>query len=288
MENLPSILQYDDVDDSIDVVTHESNPNMVYDDDNVNQSAVSQNLEEQMVDLPTKKEVKVEDIFDPPKPKKGRKRRNALNLPEFQPTPRPDTPPPELSLELQDDASSGEEVPEPLPAKPTTPPPPPEHDPNWKDPKLYTKAGKLRKKRVLTAEHKAKLAAARDRHNQQRKGKQTQLQKSKILAKQKKALLLQQQEMEVQKLQESVSGHTPQKVSFSPAHAPPQHQQYLTKKDLEQATLDAVIKYDTIRKTQKKAKKEKQQVEQAKNELRDHVKKITGWQETAGLYGNCY
>jgi len=283
MNSLPSILQYDDVDDNIDVVTNESNPNMVYDNGNVNQPS---HLEEQMVDLPTKKEVKVEDIFDPPKPKRGRKKKNTLVVPEFQPTPRSPTPPPELALELEDDVvSSDEDTPEPLPVKPASPVP---LKPS-QDPKLYTKAGKLRKKRVLTPEHLAKLAAARDRHNKQRKGKQTQLQKSKLLQKQKKDLLFQQQEMEVQKLQETVSGHTPQ-VSFTqPTTSIPSHsEQYLTKKDLEQATLDAVIKYDVLRKTQKKAKKEKQQVEHAKNELRDHIKKITGWQETAGRYGNCY
>ena len=62
----------------------------------------------------------------------------------------------------------------------------------------------------------------------------------------------------------------------------------MTKEDLYTAQLEAITKYDAVRKAQKKKKKEEQMIEREKKEMLNKIQNATGWKSTAGIYGDCF
>ena len=130
---------------------------------------------------------------------------------------------------------------------------------------------KQKEKRRLSDEHRAKLALAREkaletrRRNAEEKKKMKEIEtKTKELKKKKAVKDLEQLEDEVvnaDKSQPVISTTVQQNVMF-------------TKKDLEDAQLQAIMNYETIRKARKEEKKKQQMIEQQKKDLQ---KKIQGY-----------
>jgi hypothetical protein len=62
----------------------------------------------------------------------------------------------------------------------------------------------------------------------------------------------------------------------------------VTREDLEQAQLSTLVAYEKMRKARKEEKKKKQQEQQYQAEVMNTMKKINGWKDSAGIYGNCF
>jgi len=76
----------------------------------------------------------------------------------------------------------------------------------------------------------------------------------------------------------------------SPAPAPAPAPQGISRADLKQANLDAIAEYESLRKARKAVKKEKQMVEQHRQDVVKTAQKasLSGWQGHAGRFSNCY
>ena len=127
---------------------------------------------------------------------------------------------------------------------------------------------KQKTKRKLSEEHRAKLALAREkaletrRRNAEEKKKMKEIEtKTKELKKKKAQKDLEQLEDEVVNDKPVISTNVQQNVMF-------------TKKDLEDAQLQAIMNYETIRKARKEEKKKQQMIDQQKKDLQ---KKIQGY-----------
>ncbi len=164
--------------------------------------------------------------------------------------------------------------------------------------KKLTKSGRPRK--PMSEEHKQKLALAREKANAKRKYLAEQRKKAKAMEKETKELLKKKKEKEYHKLKQEVeepvddeTGESnPNFVYDSKVVKEPvkkQSQQYsgLTKEDLDKSHLDAILKVEAMRKQRKAEKKKKQQIDAYNQETINTLKKIT-WQDTAGLYSNCF
>ena len=117
-------------------------------------------------------------------------------------------------------------------------------------------------RKPMSEEHKAKLALAREKAMIARKAKAEERKKMKALETEEKELLKQQKVKKVEKLKKEVEEPEPepeikQKISTST----------ITRKDLEDAQFDAIVKYETLRKQRKAEKKEQQMLDQTKKEL---------------------
>jgi len=130
-------------------------------------------------------------------------------------------------------------------------------------PKAVEKPVKQKKPRKpMSEEHKAKLALAREKAMIARKAKAEERKKMKALESEEKELLKQQKVKKVEKLKKEVEEpevepQIKQKISTST----------ITRKDLEDAQFDAIVKYETLRKQRKAEKKEQQMLDQTKKEL---------------------
>jgi len=144
-------------------------------------------------------------------------------------------------------------------------------EPPTPKPQAKQTQAKQKEKRRLSDEHRAKLALAREkaletrRRNAEEKKKMKEIEtKTKELKKKKAVKDLEQLEDEVvnaDKSQPVISTTVQQNVMF-------------TKKDLEDAQLQAIMNYETIRKARKEEKKKQQMIEQQKKDLQ---KKIQGY-----------
>jgi len=158
-----------------------------------------------------------------------------------------------------------------------TPPPVPLKA-NGKPVKL-NKNGKPRKQ--ISPEHLAKLQEARKKALETRRANKKEKVNTKELEKKKKQLLIEKQQIEVNELEEQVKTKSTkpiQKVEYVNG---------LTKEDLYTAQLEAITKYDAVRKAQKKQKKEEKMIETQKKEMLNKIQQ-SGWKNTAGIYGNCF
>jgi hypothetical protein len=65
----------------------------------------------------------------------------------------------------------------------------------------------------------------------------------------------------------------------------------LTKKDLEDAQLEAIMKYDAMRKERKAKKKEEQIIEDGKKKMLNNIQRATGmysYRDGSNRFDNCY
>ncbi len=152
-------------------------------------------------------------------------------------------------------------------------------DPNIK----LTKKGKPRKQRPpMTEAHKEKLKAARVKAMAARKAKAQEKKDAKALDKQEKELLKKQKVKRVNQLKEEVEEDKPIKETIK--------EQIFTKKDLEDAQLNAIMNYEKIRKQRKEKKKkeeeENREHEKVKAQLRRAV--APSRKEYTNPYANCY
>ena len=64
----------------------------------------------------------------------------------------------------------------------------------------------------------------------------------------------------------------------------------ISRADLKQANIDAIMEYESIRKERKRVKKEKQMIDQQRQDVIGVARKasMSGWANTAGQFSNCY
>ncbi len=127
-----------------------------------------------------------------------------------------------------------------------------------------------KKRKPMSEEHKQKLALAREKAMAVRKAKAEEKKKMKALENEEKELLKAQKVKKVQKLKKEVE------EPMEEVHQKPQQISGITKKDLEDAQFDAIVKYETLRKQRKAEKKQAEAIEQSKKEL---LRKITPQQQ---------
>jgi hypothetical protein len=166
--------------------------------------------------------------------------------------------------------------------------------------KGINKNGKPRK--PMSEEHKKKLALAREKARVAKQVKMKERQENRELEKQEKELLKKQKVNRVQKLKEEVERDVPSEGSPPPQRpaprpAPPQ-QKSLTRDDIQQAQMDAIMAYENVRKARKEEKKKAQLIEAQKMEMRRKIAQAQpqsysyGAKDTNGRlvnrYDNCY
>jgi len=146
-----------------------------------------------------------------------------------------------------------------------------------------TKKGKPRKKRPpMSEEHKAKLALAREKAMEARKKKAQEKKENKALELEEKELLKKQKVKRVKQLKEEVDEEG-SKID------PPKKEQSFTKKDLEEAQLEAIMKYETIRKQRKKEKQERQKKEAEQEAIKAQLRRaVAPPQKEYNPFSGCY
>ena len=154
------------------------------------------------------------------------------------------------------------------------------NDPNVK----LTKKGKPRKPRPpMSEEHKEKLKLAREKAMASRKAKAQERKENKQLEKEEKELLKKQKVKRVQKLKEEVEDE--------PTHMKESERVGVTvfsKKDLEQAQLQAIMNYEKIRKSRKEEKKERMKKEAEEEALKNQIRRAVAPPKEYNPFQNCY
>jgi len=160
--------------------------------------------------------------------------------------------------------------------------------------KGINKNGKPRK--PMSEEHKKKLALAREKARVAKQVKMKERQENRELEKQEKELLKKQKVNRVKKLKEEVDVSEGNPPPQRPAPTPPQKS--LTREDIQQAQMDAIMAYENVRKARKEEKKKAQLLEAQKMEMRRKIAQAQpqsysyGAKDTNGRlvnrYDNCY
>lgn len=151
--------------------------------------------------------------------------------------------------------------------------------------KQSVKKEKVKKPRKpMSEEHKQKLALAREKAMAVRKAKAEERRNMKALDNEEKELLKAQKVKKVQKLKKEVEEVEEEVVQK------PQQTTGFTKKDLEDAQLDAIMKYETLRKKRKEEKKRAQQIEADKQNIINQIQKPAGYRYRDGSnkWDMCY
>jgi len=154
-------------------------------------------------------------------------------------------------------------------------------DPNVK----LTKKGKPRKKRPpMTEEHKAKLALAREKAMEARKKKAQEKKETKALEMEEKELLKKQKVKRVKQLKEEVEDNKDMsRIDII------KKEQTFTKKDLEEAQLQAIMNYEKIRKSRKAEKQERLKKEAEQEALKAQLRRaVAPPQQEYNPFQNCY
>ena len=148
-----------------------------------------------------------------------------------------------------------------------------------------TKKGKPRKKRPpMSEEHKAKLALAREKAMAARKKKAQERKENKALETEEKELLKKQKVKRVKKLKEEVEDN-----DVGSKIDPPKKEQSLTKQDLEEAQLQAIMNYEKIRKSRKAEKQVRQKKEAEQEALKSQLRRaVAPPQQEYNPFNGCY
>ena len=148
-----------------------------------------------------------------------------------------------------------------------------------------------KKRKPLSEAHKAKLAISRAKALEVRRAKAAERKKMKELEKEEKELLKTQKIKKVQKLKEEVTGEAPKEEKRVGTVVPDNG--FITKKDLEQAQLDAIMKYEAMRKARKEEKKKVALVEAEKQKMLNTINRAVGGQsykyrDGSNRWDGCY
>lgn len=133
---------------------------------------------------------------------------------------------------------------------------------------------KKKTRKPMTEEHKAKLKLAREKANAVRRAKGQENRKLKQMKNETKELQKLKIEKEYNKVKHEVEKiKDPPKPAPAPAPEPEPKQVHnqLTKEDIEEAQLQAIMKYEALRKERKKNKKINEAEEQRKTEMRNKL-----------------
>lgn len=157
---------------------------------------------------------------------------------------------------------------------PTPTPPAPKPRKSHGAPKMPPQAMQKKPRKPMSEEHKQKLAVAREKAMLVRKQKAEEKKKMKELENQEKELLKQQKVKRVQKLKEEVEQTAGEAapVRQPQIKSPNVGVTTFTKKDLEDAQFDAIVKYDKLRKLRKEEKRKQEAIEKSKQELMNKLK----------------
>lgn len=152
-------------------------------------------------------------------------------------------------------------------------------------PVRLNKNGQPRKKRVYTEEQREAMRVRMLKAREQR-GKNDKIKKE------KKEKVKKHQELKEKTIEHEIE-EMEQKLNKKNTPQPTPHpvpKQSFTKKDLEDAQLNAIVEYEKIRKQRKQKKKEEQLIQQEKEALKKLVKREMNqtWESTAGRFRNCY
>ena len=160
--------------------------------------------------------------------------------------------------------------------------------------------GKEKKKRKpMSEEHKAKLKIAREKAMAVRKANAIERKQMKAVDNEEKELLKKQKVKRVQKLKKEVEsdedeipviGNHPTREK---AREPSYPTSTITKKDLEDAQLDAIMKYEAMRKQRKAEKKQAELVEKERLKMLNTINKATGgsnyrYGDGSNRFDRCY
>ena len=147
-----------------------------------------------------------------------------------------------------------------------------------------TKKGVPRKKRPPMSEaHKEKLKFAREKAMISRKKNAKARAEAKSLDKEEKELLTKQKVKRVKKLKEEVE------ETDEPKILPIKESSVsFTKKDLEEAQLEAIMKYEALRKERKKVKQAKLVEDKVEQDFRDQLRRAVTPQKAYNPYAGCY
>ena len=145
-----------------------------------------------------------------------------------------------------------------------------------------------KKRKPLSEEHKAKLAISRAKALEARRIKAAERKKMKELEKEEKELLKTQKINKFNKLKKEVTGG-----EAEPEPEPVAKGSLFTKKDLEQAQLDAIIKYDSIRKVRKEEKKKAAMIEAERQKMLNTINRAVGgpqyqYRDGSNRFDSCY
>ena len=145
-----------------------------------------------------------------------------------------------------------------------------------------TKKGVPRKKRPpMSDAHKEKLKFAREKAMISRKKNAKERAEAKSLDKEEKELLTKQKVKRVKKLKEEVD--EPEVPKVLPIKEP-----VFSKKDLEEAQLEAIMKYDVLRKQRKKEKQTKAVEDKVEQDFRDELRRAVTPSKPSNPYHFCY
>tara|TARA_R110000765_G_scaffold12382_1_gene38295 strand:- start:488 stop:1159 length:672 start_codon:yes stop_codon:yes gene_type:complete len=147
-----------------------------------------------------------------------------------------------------------------------------------------TKKGVPRKKRPpMSDAHKEKLKFAREKAMISRKKNAAARAEAKSLDKEEKELLTKQKVKRVKKLKEEVEESDEPKIL-----AIKEPSQSFSKKDLEDAQLEAIVRYETMRKERKKVKQAKLVEDKVEKDFRDQLRRAVTPTKPFNPYSGCY
>jgi len=144
------------------------------------------------------------------------------------------------------------------------------------------KNGKPRKQRVYTEEQKQKMRErmkyAREQSGKNKKKKEEERAKEKKY----KELMEKKKELDMEETEQRIKNKNKPKEPPKPVKA------QISREDLKQAQLDAIIQYETLRKARKAKKKEQERIKQYNEDVKTNLKKELGWRDIAGEYADCF
>ena len=147
-------------------------------------------------------------------------------------------------------------------------------------------------RKPLSDAHKAKLAISRAKALEARRAKAAERRQMKQLEIEEKELLKTQKIKKVQKLKEEVSdAAAPLSKEEKRVGVVVPDNGFLTKKDLEQAQLDTLMKYESLRKARKEEKKKNQLIEDEKNKMLNTINRAVGtyrYRDGSNIWDRCY
>lgn len=233
----------------VDESTGEENPNFVYTDEPELQDEPLPEVEHL---VPEKMPIEVNDIFD-----------DSLKpiLPESEDVGGLDTEPPAPQISVVKEPKKTKEKPVKL-----------------------NKNGKPRKKRQYTEEQRQ---AMRERmlKVRQMSGKNKQKKEEQKAKEQKyKELMEKKKDLEMEEVEEKIK----KKSQPKPVVPKPPPQPVITKQQIKDIQLEAIMQYDGLRKQRKAKKKQEQQVKEYNENVKKQLKKELGWKDVAGEYANCF
>tara|TARA_R110000822_G_scaffold11740_2_gene42716 strand:+ start:116 stop:754 length:639 start_codon:yes stop_codon:yes gene_type:complete len=129
-----------------------------------------------------------------------------------------------------------------------------------------------KKKRVLTEEHKAKLAVAREKALATRRANAAIKKETKDLEKKVKTNKLNKLRKEADEPIDDVEQEVPQPIK--PINPIQSVQSNISQKDLEAVALNAIIGHEKIRKARKKKKKEEEEIIYQQNLLKQQLSNV--------------